>query len=365
MAVRAREEVKKKEAREVESLLEILAGGIALVTIVAILQLLLSRFFARPAPVAMPAYDYVIDIYADKVVITASDGSTTTLGSVAELNDWLRNVKGKKIRINIYVVVTSDLRLTCNEYWVFGEGISANVFVTEQNTTIISFAPLAINCDECFVKNYDPDIKGYVDISGFKLFAVYADLEIVTPYSLPPPTYMPVAIVVLSTSQTTLIGTKGDVVVKGFYFEMDYCKLGNTFIDVDESWFAQCVADQSVVVLISRRYTWLDNVNLDNAIAFLCDMRFLMYDVGVPAGGSASIDLPLPKRGEYYDIYIEQVGVANRYDAPDGSYHLYYLTPLPSGVTYSIDAPNKRIVITNNTTDYIYVTVIFRILVLL
>jgi hypothetical protein len=354
----------KREAREEERLLKVLVGGITLATVAVVLQLLLSRLFARPAPVAMPAYDYVIDIYADKVVITASDGSTTTLNSVDELNSWLKSVRDKRIRINAHVVVTSDLRLTRNEYWVFGEWINANVFVTEPNTTIISFAPLGNDYEDCYVVNYDLDIDDYVDISGFKLFAVYADADIITPYSIPPPTYMPVSIVVLSSTYIGLMGTRGDVVVKGFYFKADFCKLGNTFIDVVESWMVQCDADNSFVVLISRSFTWLDNVNLNNALDLLCDMRFLMYNVGVPAGGSASINLPLPRRGAYYDLYIEQVGVANYYYAPDGSYNLYYLTPLPSGVSYSIDAPNKRIVITNSTASYMYVTVIFRILIL-
>jgi hypothetical protein len=311
---------------------------------------------------ALPVFDYVIDIYSDKIVVTASDGTATTLGSVVELNDWLKNVRDKRIRINAHVVVTSDLALTRNEYWVFGEWINTNVYVAEPNTTIVSFAPLGNAWGGYYVSNMSPDTGEYVDASGFKLFAVYADVDIETPYPVPPPTYMPVTIVVLSTTRSLLIGTRGDVVVKGFYFEMDYCKLGNTFIDVDESWITYCVADNSFVVLISRRYTRLDNVNLDNVLGFLCDMRFLIYDVGVPAGGSISIDLPLPRKNEDYDLYIEQVGVANTYDAPDGSYSLYYLTPLPSGVTYSVDAPNKRIVITNSTTSYVYVTVIFRIL---
>jgi hypothetical protein len=257
------------------------------------------------------------------------------------------------------------LALTRNEYWVFGEWINTNVYVTEPNITIVSFAPLGNDWGGYYVCNMSPDTGNWVDVSGLKLFAVYADVDIESPGSLPPPTYMPVTIAVLSTTSSVLMGTRGDVVVKGFYLEMDFCMLGNTFIDVDELWSKNCVADNSLVVLISRRYTRLNNVNLDNALGFLCDMRFLMYDVDVPAGGSASISLPLPRKNEYYDLYIEQVGVANEDSAPDGSYVLYYLTPLPSGVTYSVDAPNKRIVITNSTSNSVTVTVIFRILILM
>ncbi|MCC6056163.1 MAG: hypothetical protein LM583_05755 [Desulfurococcaceae archaeon] len=363
MAVEAR----RKEAREEERLLKILAGGIALATIAVVLQLLLSRLFARPAPTAMPAFDYVIDIYSDKIVITASDGSTTTLNTINDLNDWLYNVRGKRIRMNVHTVIRGEensLALSSNEYWIFGEWIATYVDIYEPNTTIISFAPLGNDYDNCYVDNWSPFTGEYVDVSGLKLFAIYADLDIENPYSLPPSTYMPVYIVLLSTSYSRLLGTAGNVFVQGEYLSMQYCKLGYTFIDVNTVSLLNCVADNAIVMLKSRTHTILGNVDFSNAIMVLYDIRFAM-SANLPAGQSASIDLPLLKpasvRGYDFTVFIEQIGVFNTYTAPDASYYLHYLTPLPSGVTYSIDAPNKRIVIANSTTSTVSVGIYFRI----
>jgi hypothetical protein len=360
-------EARRKEAREEERLLKILAGGIALATIAVVLQLLLSRLFARPAPVAMPAFDYVIDIYSDKIVITASDGSTTTLNTINDLNDWLYNVRGKKIRMNVHTVIKGEensLALSSNEYWIFGEWIATYVNIYEPNTTIISFAPLGNDYDKCYVDNWSPFTGEYVDVSGLKLFAIHADLDIENPYTLPPSTYMPVHIVLLNTYSSYLLGTTGTVFVQGSYLDMQYCKLGLTFIDVASVWLLNCVADNAFVILKSRIDTYLRDVDFSNAIMVLYDIRFAIR-ADLQAGQSASIDLPLLKPasalGYDFTLLIEQVGVCNTYTAPDESYYLHYLTPLPSEVTYTIDAPNKRIVITNSTTSTVSVGIFFRI----
>ena len=314
---------------------------------------------AKQLPVP-PAFDYIIDIYSDKIVIIASDGSTTTLNTINDFNSWLKNVRGKKIRINTHVVVTQDLVLTSNEYWVFGDRIDANVYVVEKNITIVSFAPLGNSYEERYVQNSDPITRKAIDASGLRLFAIYADLAIDTPYSLPPSIYEPVTIVLLSTTHSELIGITGDVVAQGIYLTMHYCKLGFTYIDVVEAYLANCVADNAVVLLKTRHDTYLTNVDVSNAINFLSDMRYT-WVVDVPAGESASIDLDLLKPNWEYLLYIEQVGEYNEYTAPGGLYHLGYLSALPSGVSITVDAPTKSIVITNNTTNTVSVFIAYRI----
>jgi hypothetical protein len=365
--VKLAEEARRKAEKEEERLLKVLVGGITLATIAVVLQLLLSRLFARPAPVAMPAFDYVIDIYSDKIVITASDGSSTTLNTINDLNNWLYNVRGKKIKMNVYTVIKGEensLALSSNEYWIFGEWISTYVDIYEPNTTIISFAPLGNDYGGYYVDNWSPFTGEYVDVSGLKLFAIYADLDIETPYSLPPSTYMSVYIVLLSTSYSYLLGTAGNVFAQGSYINMQYCKLGHTFIDVDSVRLVNCVADNAIVILKSHIDAYLGAVDFSNAIMILYDIRFALR-ADVPAGQSASIDLPLLKPasvlGYNFTVLIEQIGVYNTYTAPGASYYLHYLTPLPSGVTYTIDAPNKRIVITNSTTNTVSVGIFFRI----
>ena len=308
-----------------------------------------------------PAFDYIIDIYSDKVVITASDGSKTTLGTIANLNSWLRNVRGKKIRINVHAVITgveNSLELSSNEYWIFGEWVRTYVDIYEPNTTVISFAPLGDYYNDYYVENWSPVAQDYVDISGLKLFAVYADIDFEAPYSPPPSGYMTMSVAVLNANAIKIYKAQCDLFARGGFIGLYSCKLGNTYIDGLVVTLNNCVADSKQVALITRLWASLINTDLSGVTSFYADLRFV-FQVDVPAGGSGSVTIYMPKPGYMYRLYIEQVGVFNQYAA--GLDNLIYLTPLPSGVSYSIDAPNKKIVISNSTSSSVTVVVVYRI----
>jgi hypothetical protein len=359
--VKLAEEARKKEAREEEKLLKVLAGGVSLATFAMVLQLLLSRLFARPAPVAMPAYDYVIDIYSDKVVITASDGSTTTLNTVADLNSWLMNVRGKRIMINTHVVVTQDLVLTSNEYWIFGEWVEAYVFVTERNTTIISFAPLGSDREGYYVINMDPETGEDTDVSGLKLFAVYADVDIWGSETF---TVSNISVHILSSMFTSFNNVSGDVYAVGNYVQVFDSALRRAYIyALDSLWMdnVKGMGYGSAWCIVSLFESTLTNVALDDVDkVYICVRKPITASLQANTSQTFSLlSVTDTKNWRFLRYTVEAFGrwcstvVGNlRIDANE---------PPPSGVTYSIDLSARSVTITNSTTSLQNIVLIYRL----
>jgi len=312
-------------------------------------------------PILTPTFDYIIDIYADKIVVTSSDGSTITLNTVNDLNNWFKNVRGKKIRINTNAVVTQDLVLTSNEYWIFGEWINANVITAEPNITIYSFAPLGNEWGSLLVGNYVYDASSGrwvpVDASNLKIFAVYADINIENPS---PSGYMPVSIYVMYSNYVSLIGTRGDVAVRGHFITLIRCVIRNAYIDAGDLYMESCVADDGAdIKIVSHLTEGISDVNFDNAGRALLDLYF---DEAVTVNANSSVSISLPPKTRTNTgrrVYIEQIGVIGQYVTT--GYSLYYMLPLSSNVSYNVDGSSNSIVITNNTANNLYVRLVYRV----
>jgi hypothetical protein len=307
------------------------------------------------------SFDYVIDINSNNVVIRDACGNVTVLNSISDLNNWLKNVRGKKIKINVNVVVTQDLVLTSNEYWIFGEWINANVITAEPNIAIYSFAPLGNEYESLLVGNYVYDASSGrwvpVDASNLKIFAVHADIAVENPSSSG---YMPVSIYVMSSYYVSLIGTEGDVVVRGHFITLINCVIRNVDIDAGDLYMSDCSAVGGAdIKIVSRLTEGIDNVNFNNAGRTLLDLYF---DEAVTVSANSSISISLPPKTRTNTgrrVYIEQISVIGQYVVT--GYSLYYMLPLLSGVSYNVDGSSNSIVITNNTTNNLYVRVIYRV----
>jgi hypothetical protein len=351
----------KREAREEERLLKVLVGGITLATVAVVLQLLLSRLFARPAPVAMPAYDYVVDIYADKVVITASDGSTTTLNSVDELNSWLKSVRDKRIRINANVVVEQDLVLTSNEYWIFGEWIRANVLVVEPNTAIISFAPLGSGWEGYVVANFSPDTGKYVDVSGLRLFAVYADLDIETRGVF---TMSNISLYVLSSMQVFLSYLSGDVYAVGNSIYVFDSALRRAYIYAHDSLWMENIRGMgygSEWCIVSPFETTLHSVALDDVdIVYMCVKKHIMASLQANTSQTFSL-LSVTDTKNSRSLWYTVEAFGQWRSTNIGNLRLDANEPPPSGVTYSIDLSTRSVTITNSTSSLQNIVLVYRL----
>jgi hypothetical protein len=309
---------------------------------------------------ALPVFDYVIDIYSDKVVVTASDGTATTLNTVADLNDWLKSVRGKRIRINANVVVTQDLALTSNEYWIFGEWVRANVYVAEGNTTIISFAPLGSGWEGYYVTNMSMETGEYVDASGLKLFAVYADVDI---EGGPTFTVNNISVRVLSSMYVYLIGVSGDVYAVCNWACVFGAVLRRAYIYAYATLHMENVVGMgygSAWCIVSPCESTLINVVLgDVDEVYICARTAITAPL--PANTSQAFDLlSVTVTGSMGALRytVEAFGLWRVASA--GDLWLDANEPPPQGVTYSIDLGTRSVTITNSTASTQDIVLVYR-----
>ena len=318
-----------------------------------LLYYLLTR---KPKP-TIPFFDYIIDINGDGIVVTASDGSKKILGTVSDLNNWLKNVRGKKIRINVNVVVTNDIELTQNEYWIFGEWINANVYILERNTTIYSWAPMGNDGNWVHVSNWDPNIGNYVDVSGLRLYAfTYADIDIEGVEGVF--TVQNIVIYVACSSASYVMYASGDVYINSEYVWVTDSVLRNVYI---VAWstlvFWRTSGDGGSWVLISYSVTYMEQVSLSNVLSVYMNLTHY-HNITVDPNSSATIDLLKIDAvvSSYY--IIKTIGLIK---ASYGIGVRYSLEPLPPGVTWSIDLSTARLTITNGTANQLNIRVIYTV----
>jgi len=309
-----------------------------------------------------PNFDYVIDINSSNVVIRDAYGNAAILNSVSDLNDWLKNVKGKKIRINANTVVVDDLYLTQNEYWIFGERIASNIYLREKNITIISFAP------RIYVTNYEDGFN--IDVSGFKLFAVYADVTIGS--STPATPVSDISIHVLSSSRIVLDGVDGDVYLISNDITIFNSILRNAFIFASDALVMSYVSGgtsdspaQGVWCIVSQAsVVSFFIVSLDHVAKACISIRHAILAT-LGANSSKTFDLlkfiQQTSTTRYVRYTVEAFGLLREaYAGVTKNINIRAVDPPPPGVTYSIDPSVQQVTITNSTSNAVSVMLVYR-----
>ena len=299
-----------------------------------------------PAPAPIPIFDYIIDIYADKVVVTDAYGNTVaTLDTVNDLNNWLKNVRGKKIRINVNVVVTNDIELTQNEYWIFGEWINANVYILEPNTTIYSWAPMGNSANYAYVSNWSLNTGDYTEAHGLRFYAfTYADIDIEGIAGVF--TLQNVIIYVASTSTSYIEYVNGDLYISGGYIYISDSVFRNAYIVAWNVLYLISVTGNGNWLIISYSTSYVEQVSLSNVLSAYINLTHY-EDIAVGANSSASINLiNLGVEATHY-YYVKVIGLLKQPTTTTNT----ALDPLPSGVTWSINPDTAQLTITNNTSS--------------
>jgi hypothetical protein len=102
----------------------------------------------QPAP-GLQLYDYIVEIYADKIVIRHAGGEIT-LQSVDKLNEWLSSVRDKKIAVFSYIPLVEDYIFLTRNFYYFAYGRFKYVFLKEGGIVLMSDAFLyeVLNANE-------------------------------------------------------------------------------------------------------------------------------------------------------------------------------------------------------------------------
>jgi hypothetical protein len=304
-----------------------------------------------PAPVPVPTvpFDYTIDIYADKIIVNDAYGNTVaTFSTINDLNNWIKNVSRKRIRINANVEVYDNLILPPNEYWIFGEWIHGNIYLLDGKHTIISFAKIGDAVFGGHVTNLDPETLRRTDVSGLKLYSVYADIDIHGTVDM---VLNDVQIYAMNTLVSDIGYVVGDLYIIGHLILIEESTLINAYIDVNILYLLNVVSNnyRGLWTIISRLGAVI-NGTVDARYAGATVLYMRIGDiVTVNARSSASIALPrILGSGIQYNVAL--IGVMKGSDP-------FFVDPLPSGVTYQFDDVNNALVI-NNTTDNSYTIIV-------
>jgi len=308
---------------------------------------------APPAPPIPPvaAFDYIVDIYSDKVVITDAYGSTIQLSTIADLNNFLSNITGKKIRINANVEVYDDLVFTPNEYWIYGEWLHGNIYLLSGKHIIVSFTGLGDQSTGVqynqMLRNVDPQTGSRTNVSGLRLYSVYADADISGTSDM---VLTDVLISIEYTYYTYLGYINGDVYIHGSYMRIENSTLRNAYIDVEYLYLVNITGTNGEVgtwVIRSLSGAYIEgSVNVTPVDAVL----FLRVKIGININPNTSQTIDLPEiLCSVIHYRVAFIGIHKLELTPRKVTHVY--DALPSGVTWYFDLSNKKLVITNSTTD--------------
>jgi hypothetical protein len=200
-----------------------------------------------------------------------------------------------------------------------------------------------------YIDNAPPPDYQKRDISGFKLFAPYADLNIFAPEGS---MLSDVMINVGYTDQSFIYGIDGDIHITGSIIDIMNSKLRNAVI-LANNLTLNTVYGQNYEgswLIVSLQNTKLNNVSTKYCGWVSSYLRFLR---SVSVGANSTVTLPL----EIPDTWGGMVVVDGIYVPSGGTISAY--NPVPSGITYQIDPNQKAIVITNNTSNSYTIVVIY------
>jgi hypothetical protein len=293
-------------------------------------QALAQQLPIAPAPAvpAMPVFDYIIDIYSDKVVIKSHDGFTTTLTTIADLNEWLSNNKGKRIAIYAYTDVTEDIDIYSGEYWFIKGFFDCFVGLHESNTTIVNVGAV-IKC-----------VYNMLDVSNVTVAS--CSHTTISFYNVERGT----GIIVVGLFQVLYIENfEARVFAEVFnYAEIWNCRLLDLSIKARLLKIYDTTIEESRrgIVIETEYDVRIDNVTNKGIWVTKLNIR-REIPVYIDAGTTMTIDIPnFGVPGYFVSVeYFSAAGVA--------------------GVTYTIDTANHVIRITNNTTTTVGVFMVIRV----
>jgi hypothetical protein len=184
-------------------------------------------------------FDYVVDIYTDRIEITDRNGSKTTLNSIDDLNNWLLGINGKDILIWNNGDMEGTLKLTSNRYVINGRPTRFEIVLTQPNIDLYHLTP-SIKVKERETNFYtirnitmvgEPSEYGTIyrpapiPISNVNIFAVGTTIEISSnPYETNE-IYQNIHVTAINSPYISVSGIRGGVIADGIIVQIEKSEL--------------------------------------------------------------------------------------------------------------------------------------------
>jgi hypothetical protein len=290
-------------------------------------------------------YDYVIDIYTDKIEITDTNGSKTTLNSIDDLNNWLSSVTGKNILIWNNGDMEGTLSLTSNTYVINGKPTRFEILLTQPNTYIYHLAP---NLTENGIFNYSRDF--ICDIDNSNIFAIDTNVNI---NCFREKRIQNINITAINSQVLTVSGINGRISAITGYAGISDSELTDGLMLIAGS------AMISNVGIAKKACMFIDNApiltiyNLGSIVEAYFDIKAIVTRGVLNPNSSGTVPIPtLP-----FTVYSTTVLGVYKTDRPGG-----IISPLTENEgDVIIDQDNKTITITNKTDKTIYFIIYYRL----
>jgi hypothetical protein len=305
-------------------------------------------------PTQPQIYDYIINIYADRIKIFEYDGSKTALNTIDELNTWLTDVKGKNILIWNNGDMTGTIRLTSNKYVVMGKPTKFQLLITQSNIDLIylaqslyegSGADLAITN----VITGNPMIITQVD--NVNIFTIGASTAIYYNYYETDQPCQGIYVTAINPRYVNLMGIMGRVISTAHTTEIRDSQLTDGLIAISETVkiFSTKVSKYFYVVSNNDSQIWgLDVSEIDYPVA---DIQGKAYFGNVNPGQTMTTYLTFNSMIPRHELEITGI-----YENISG-----ILMPLTrNDVDIQVDTNNFMISATNNTSRAMNIVVSWR-----
>jgi len=204
-------------------------------------------------------FDYVIDMYTDKIEITDRSGSKTTLSSIDELNNWLSSVTGKNILIWNNGDMEGTLKLTNNTYVVNGKPTKFETILTQSDIDLYYLTP----CDKVqdketgeviyAIKNtiYNEEERGEIciPIRNINIFAIGATINIWCDIYRTEEICENIRLTAINSPFIMVAGITGGVIASGNYIRIDNSNLvDGLFVESGRLYLFNSVIENYLVI---------------------------------------------------------------------------------------------------------------------
>jgi hypothetical protein len=310
------------------------------------------------AVLALPSlllFDYIVEIYPDKIVVTANDGTKTTLSTIAELNDWLKSVRGKRIVVYSYTEVNDEIVLTGNKYvffrgryyWIriaepvelyfLGDYVETIYNYVEGAHRLLSNSTIVVTNAELIFFDYAEDEEGNI-VYHENVILVASNCGVVEVYGFRGGT-----VTTNSVVRTSIIDSELD------FLAAETGELGLYEVTIHYVLYLRANNVRYIVANFTGFYADVDLTIRKHATL---EPKGSRYD-------SIDFSLPLPNLGI---PLIMEVGVyVPRASRRIDNTLISYIEPARDEVSYTVNLDAGTVTVTNNTSSRIFVIVIIRI----
>jgi hypothetical protein len=315
--------------------------------------------------VRMPhEFNYVIDIYTNKIEIADQNGSKTTLYDIDDLSDWLSSTTDKDILIWNHGDMTGTIKLTSNRYVIYGKPTKFKTLLTQPNIDLYYLTPSQFFDQRVFsgrwypnfaITNFDIENWNWIPISNVNIFTIGASLIIYGDFFHTEQALENIHVTAIDSPYIYINGIKGGVISSAYITLIEGSELTDGLIAISNTLSLYKVKINNYLFIESSNASIYETDYSQVSEPFI-DIQGEIGFVNVMPNQTVSDELPV-QIGRSSEQVWEITGI---YEVIYGSGYSYYLPLSRSEVDVQLNLDNNTLSITNKTSRTMSIVISFR-----